>query len=131
MKVTFSKDYKQRFTIDEYEKAKQIISDMKEDEFTPAGYAKYAVNAIGSAYGIGGCEKVFDCKATVAGNCRAWNSYLSDSGTLDIWIEGTAKTWQGFVEFGVYLTDVWTLSGDNAEDIARNHMFKVIYKRAE
>lgn len=129
MKVTFQKDYKKLLTIAEYENAKQIISDMKEDETTAADYAEYAVNAIGSAYGIGGCEKVLSCSAEIAGNYRANNNYNKDSGTLDIWITGIAKTWGGFCEFGAYLTDIWSLTSDNSENLAKYNMFKVIYKK--
>lgn len=130
MKVTFGKDYKRLFTIDEYEKAKRIISDMKEDSSSPAEYAEYAVNAIGHACGIGGCEKVFSCSAEIAGNCRVWNQFSDDSGSLDIWLSGVAKTWNGFVEFGAYLSDIWSLDGENSDFLAKNHMFKVIYSRA-
>lgn len=128
MKVTFGKDYKRFLTVEEYEKAKQIIADMKEDSSSPAEYAEYAVNAIGAAYGIGSCEKVLSCSAEIAGNCRINNYYLSDSGKLDIWLSGIAETWLGFVKFGAYLSDIWTLDGENSADIARCYMYKRVYK---
>ena len=130
MKVTFRKDYKKYLTVSEYETAKQIISEMKDDESTPAEYAEYAVNAIGGAYNIGYCVKVYSCSAEIAGNCRANNFYNDDSGTLDIWLSGVAECSDGFVKFGAYLTDVWSLDGENSGDMARNHMYKVIYRHA-
>ena len=127
MKVTFGKDCKKWMTVEQYEVAKTIIRDMKDDESTPAEYAVYAVNAIGKAFDIGSCTKVFECTATIAGNRRIWNQFGDDTGTLDIWLEGTARTWDGFVEFGAYLTDIWSISGDNAVDLAKNHMYYKIF----
>ena len=129
MKVTFGKDYKKYLTLSEYEYAKTMIRDFKEDESSAAEYAEYAVNAIGAAHGVGGCERVLDCSAEIAGNCRVHDNYGTGSGTLDIWLHGVAKTWDAYIEFGAYLTDIWSLCGDNAADIARAHMYSVVYKK--
>lgn len=131
MKVTFEKDYKRLLTLEEYDIAKRIIASMKEDESTPAEYAEYAVNAIGRAYGIFGCAKVYECSAEIAKNARARDAYDGDSRNLDIWLSGYARTLDGFIKFGAYLTDIWNLDGDNNEDIAKYNMYKEIFKRAE
>lgn len=130
MKVTFSKEYKRFLTVEQYERAKEIIREMKDDESTAAEYAQYAVNAIGRACGIGSCDKVFECSAEIAGNCRIHDYFGDGSGTLDIWLSGIAKTWDGFVKFGAYLSDIWSISYDTAEDIAKNHMYYEIFKKA-
>ena len=129
MKITFGKDYKKYLTVEEHEYAKTLIHDMKEDESTPAEYAVYAVNAIGAAYGIGSCERVLECSAEIAGNCRVYDQYGNGSGNLDVWLHGIAKTWDAYIEFGAYLTDVWSLDGENSAEIARDHMYTVIYKK--
>ena len=131
MKVTFGKEYKKYLTLEEYDYAKQIIHDFKDDESTPAEYAEYAVNAIGGAYDIGGCERVIECSAEIAGNSRVYDNYGAGSGKLDVWIHGIAKTWYAYVEFGAYLTDIWSLDGENSADIARAHMYSVIFQKVE
>lgn len=131
MKVTFGKDYKKLLSMEEYEYAKTMIRDFKGDESTAAEYAKYAVNAIGDAYNVGGCERVLECSAEIAGNCRVYDNYGSGSGKLDVWISGTAKTWDAYIEFGAYLTDIWSLDGDNSADIAKAHMYSKIFKVAK
>ena len=130
MKVTFGKDYKKFLTVEQHETAKTMIRNMKEDESSPADYAVYAVNAIGRAEGMGSCEKVMECTAEIAGNCRIYNYYGENTGVLDVWLSGTAKTWRGFIEFGAYLSDVWGLSYDTEADTARSHMYYKIYKEA-
>lgn len=131
MKITFGKDYKKYLTVEEHEYAKTMIRDFKEDESTPAEYAVYAVNAIGAAYDIGSCECVLDCSAEIAGNCRIYDYYGTGSGKLDVWLHGVAKTWDAYIEFGAYLSDVWSLDSDNKEETARANMFTVIYKRVK
>ena len=106
MKVAFEKDYKKYLTIAEVEAAKAIIEEQKEDEETASGWAEYAVREA-----LKGTRdylvKVIEAKAEIAGNCRVWNAYNLDSGKLDIWIDATARTADGFIIIGAYLTDIW------------------------
>lgn len=130
MKVTFSAEYKRLFTLEEYHIAKQIVKDMKNDESTAEEYARSAVNAIGRAYDIGSCSVVYSCSAVVSKNSRVYDYYSDGSGALDIWLEGVARTDEGFLDFGAYLSDIWSLSDENAAEIARYHMYSSIYKKA-
>ena len=123
MKVTISAESKRVVTMEEMKMAKEIVQAMKEDELTAAEYARIAVVAFGD-----GCEKVYEATAEIAKNCRAWDNYEEGSGTLDIWIEATARTWNGFVEIGAYLTDIWNISGDNDQT---EHMFIQRFERVK
>ena len=123
MKVTISAESKRVVTMEEMKMAKEIVQAMKEDELTAAEYARFAVVALGD-----GCEKVYEATAEIAKNCRAWDTYGEGSGTLDIWIEATARTWNGFVEIGAYLTDIWNISGDNDQT---EHMFIQRFERVK
>lgn len=128
MKVTINKDAKKVITLAQLDGAKMIIDQMKEDESTAAEYAEYAVNAILSACGDY-CETIFTAAATVYPNRRVYEQFGEGSDNLDIWIEGCAKGSRHFVEYGAYLSDIWSLTGDNSESIAACHMFSVLYSR--
>ena len=106
----------------------QNMDDL-EQIVTVSDYAVMAVNAIGAAYGIGRCERVFESSARIATNCRVHGLFSDYSENLDVWIEGTAKTTDGFVEFGAYLSDIWHIDGENDSDIAFCHMYSQLFKR--
>lgn len=122
MKVTITTESKKILTIDELPVAKEIVKAMKEDDMSVAEYAAIAVRAFGD-----GCEKVYEANAEIAKNARIWNAYSDDSQKLDIWITATAKTWNGFIEIGAYLTDIWNISGENHQT---EHMYADKFVRA-
>ena len=113
MKVSMSENYKKFFTVEEVQTAKQIIREMKEDESTPSEYAETAARC----FNFGWIAKVLEAKATVEKNARAWNAYGDNSGNLDIWIDATVQTSSGFLILGAYLTDIWSITGDENDDI--------------
>lgn len=122
MKITMNAETKKYLTLAVLPIAKQIIKDMKDDE---TDYAEMAARiATKSGYVI----KVYESKAIIAGNCRVWNLF-GESGTLDVWIDFTAHTSEGFVIGGCYLSDLWKADGEN-EDYIRNHMFIRNFKEA-
>ena len=110
MKVNMTSDSKRIVTVEEMPAAREIIRQMKADENSAADYIRYAVNALGN-----GCEKVYEASAEIAKNCRIWDAYGSGTGTLDVLIKATARTWNGFVEIGAYITDLWNISDDNSQ----------------
>ena len=68
----------------------------------------------------------FDTK--IAKNNRIWNFY---SGTdtehptedIDVWIDVYAyDPYYGFFDVGAYLSDIWSLTSNNAEEI-KSHMY--------
>ena len=118
MKVSMSHDYKKHFTIEEVENARQIIKECKEDECTAAEYAEMAARTCD----FGWIAKVYEAKATIEKNARVWNAYGDSTGKLDIWIEATVQTSSGFLIIGAYLTDIWSITGSDDDDI-NYHMF--------
>ena len=127
MNVIMSKESKRIITIEEAPIARKIISDMKEDETTAAEYAKYAINAACK----GSCIEVFKASATIAKNCRINDWYFKGSGNLDVWIEATAQTTEEFCIIGAYLTDIWSLDGDNSAQVAEDHMYVRIFREID
>ena len=104
--ITFPKDYKKYMTISEVEAAKAMIAEQREEEETTAGWAEYAVREALKDTGDY-LDRILEAKAEISGNSRVWNAYNLDSGKLDIWIEATARTGNGFIIVGAYLTDIW------------------------
>ena len=117
MKVNLPRNYKDFFTISDLEKAKAVIDCMKGDESKPKDYGKYAVeHALKDSYEC--LEEVLEAKAEVEPNGRIFDAY-GDSGRMDVWMEITARTSDGYVEVSAYLTDIWSIGGD--ADL-RSHM---------
>lgn len=117
MKVTLLKEDKKLITLADAQIVRQIITDMKEDEFTPADYADIAIRAAynGNAYHI----EVLKASAKISTNCRVMNAFTENSGNLDIWIEATAYVdIDKFIIIGAYLSDIWMITGYNNEEIA-------------
>ena len=129
MKVKITKEAKQWLTLAEAPAAQSIIRDMKEDAWGAKEYAVMAVNCIGNAIGkhYNWCSKVLEADAEIAGNRRIWNAYDENSGRLDVWVNFTARTTDGFIEGGAYLTDIWNITGENQPELA-GHMY---YRRYE
>ena len=119
MKVTMDKDSRKVITLEEAPIVKRIINEMKEDESTAAEYITYAINAANK----GSIIKVYEATATIAKNRRASNCYGENTWDIDIWIHGTAQTYNGFIIIGAYLSDIWSLTSENHEFIAQNHFY--------
>lgn len=126
MKVKFDRNYKKDLTIYEVEQAKRIIEEEKDDAMTAKDMLEYAVNER-LKKGIDYCAKVITATATIRRNIRIWNAYHDDSQELDIWIEGLAKTGDGYIEIGAYATDIWQTG---AVDY-RSHIYSKYYTHAE
>ena len=123
MKVRLPKDYKSIFTLEQLEQAKLVIAAEKDDDETVKGWAGYAIReALKDEPDY--LVDVLKADATVAGNCRIWNQYSvfpaeSASGKMDVWIEATAETTEGFIKIGAYLSDIWQTGGTDY----REHMY--------
>lgn len=122
MRVIMTADSKRIIRLDEAPAAQRIIKEMREDESTVAEYAIYAVNAAGTE-GRDWCAKIYEATAEIAKNSRVQDAYFEGSADLDVWISATARTNNGFCIIGAYLSDIWAISGDNAAEIAKNHMY--------
>lgn len=121
MKVTLLKEDKKYITLEQAPIVRQIISDMKEDENTPAEYADIAIRAAydGNAYDI----EVLKASAKISTNCRAMNCFTVNSSNLDVWIEATACVNDNeFIVVGAYLSDIWQITHNNRKEMA-SHMY--------
>lgn len=120
MKVKLEDGYKDYYTLSDLEKAKAVIKFMKDDESSVKEYAEYALNeALRDAdiYSMG----IITAEASTAKNSRgrAWDAYGEDTGSMDVWVEALAKTNEGYIEIGAYLTDIWQTGDDHYS----NNMF--------
>lgn len=108
MRVKLEENYKDFYTVTEYEQAKAVIEAEKEDEESVKGWAEYAVHEA-----LKGTKdyliEVLKAEAHTAKNRRAWNAYGFDdnTGCMDVWIKATAQTCDGFIVVGAYLSDIW------------------------
>lgn len=107
MKVNLEKEYRRWYTLEELEQAKTIIAAEKEDEETAKGWAAYAVNEALKGTGEVSRDEILKAEAHTARNCRAWNLYGEGTGNMDVWINIVARTSEGFIECGAYLSDIW------------------------
>lgn len=110
MKVTFEKDFKKHVTLEEAPIVRRIIAAMKEDDTPINTWAEMAVNLV-SGWGEC-CKKVYEAKASIAKNCRIYNTYDEDSRDFDIWLDITAQASNGFYIIGAYLSDIWQIGRD-------------------
>ena len=115
MKVTITKESLNYLTVNEHEHAKQIVRDMKDDEFGASSYAEYAANAILGSGRYGDHDvlrSILKASASITrDNATDYNRFGEDSGFLNVWVEAVAETYDGFVKFGCLLTDIWNLDG--------------------
>lgn len=125
MKIKFTTEAKEYITINELPAVKRIIAEMKED----TGIKDYAEIAARVASGYNGKFEILKSEAEIAKNARVNNAYGEDSENLDIWLNIYAfDSFAGFFEIGIYLTDVWAVTVDNAEEIKTN-MYIQRYER--
>ena len=124
MRVKLEKDYRQYSTLEQLEQARNVIKAEKEDEETVAGWAKYAV--MEALKDTGHCDReILQAEATTARNGRIWDQYGDGTGTMDVWIKATARTSEGFIEIGAYLSDIW----QSGVTDYRQHMYIERYGR--
>ena len=126
MKVNMEKDYRQYYTMIDVENAKEIIKMEKEDDENKAkDWAEYAVNEA-----LKGTDDflrdIIEASAETAKNCRAWNEYGEGTADMDVWIRCTARTADGYIEVGAYLSDIWKTGAEEY----RQHEYIDYFKRA-
>ena len=119
MKVRITEDTKKSIYASQLAAARKIVEDLKEDD----GLEEYCQMAARVASGSNAEFELFKLNAEIAGNCRVENSFDSDSGNLDVWITFYAfHFYEGFYKIGVYLTDIWSIDGENNAEI-KKHMY--------
>ena len=122
--MTLAKDYRMYYTLDDVDKAKTVISAMKEDCTNIKEYAETAIReAIRDEYGY--VKEVLKAEAHTAKNGRLndkWDYMADGAGNFDVWIDFVAELTDGFIKGGAYLSDIW-----NSPTEFRQHMYYRIF----
>ena len=119
MKVKFTKEMKEIIPVSLVSDVQSIICEMKEDNDT----SYYGRMAAKIASGIITDFEILRFEAMIAKNCRVYNRFTDTSNDLDVWFDIYAyNRFEGFYEIGVYLTDLWSYTGENAAEI-KSHMY--------
>jgi hypothetical protein len=121
MKVNLTAEMKKFITVAEMPAVKKVMQYEKEnDEWTVQEWAKMAARLVFDDNGA----KVIEATARIAKNQRVWDAFDEETRDIDVWIEFTAfsEYRSSFIIAGVYLTDLWQLTKDNADEI-KSHMY--------
>lgn len=121
MKVNLTAEMKKFITVAEMPAVKKVMQYEKEnDEWTVQEWAKMAARLVFDDNGA----KVIEATARIAKNQRVWDAFDKETRDIDVWIEFTAfsEYRSSFIIAGVYLTDLWQLTKDNADEI-KSHMY--------
>lgn len=121
MKVNLTAEMKKFITVAEMPAVKKVMQYEKEnDEWTVQEWAKMAARLVFDDNGA----KVIEATARIAKNQRVWDTFDEETRDIDVWIEFTAfsEYRSSFIIAGVYLTDLWQLTTDNADEI-KSHMY--------
>ena len=121
MKVNLTAEMKKFITVAEMPAVKKVMQYEKEnDEWIVQEWAKMAARLVFDDNGA----KVIEATARIAKNQRGWDAFDEETRDIDVWIEFTAfsEYRSSFIIAGVYLTDLWQLTKDNADEI-KSHMY--------
>ena len=121
MKVNLTAEMKKFITVAEMPAVKKVMQYEKENnEWTVQEWAKMAARLVFDDNGA----KVIEATARIAKNQRVWDAFDEETRDIDVWIEFTAfsEYRSSFIIAGVYLTDLWQLTKDNADEI-KSHMY--------
>ena len=121
MKVNLTAEMKKFITVAEMPAVKKVMQYEKEnDEWTVQEWAKMAARLVFDD----AVAMIIEAKARIAKNQRVWDAFDEETRDIDVWIEFTAfsEYRSSFIIAGVYLTDLWQLTKDNADEI-KSHMY--------
>lgn len=121
MKVNLTAEMKKFITVAEMPAVKKVMQYEKEnDEWTVQEWANMAARLVFDD----AAAMIIEAKARIAKNQRVWDAFDEETRDIDVWIEFTAfsEYRSSFIIAGVYLTDLWQLTKDNADEI-KSHMY--------
>lgn len=104
MEVRLEKDYRKHYTLEDADRAMEVISVESGDMMTINEYAEIAVRE--AVYGSGELVRIIMAEAHTAKNHRVWNLYTGNSADMDVWIDFLAETDFGYINGGAYLSDI-------------------------
>lgn len=128
MKVQFTADMKRIVTVAEMPAVKKVMRCANEDECTATDLARVAARLVFDD----NAAMIIEAKARIAKNQRVWDAFDEETRDIDVWIEFTAfsEYRSSFIIAGVYLTDLWQLTTDNADEI-KSHMYIRRFKEVD
>lgn len=130
MKVRITERAKKIITLDQMPAVRRIIKEFGKDEMKPADYVESVARYISGT----NCVKILEASAEIGRNSRVWDELTDNSEDLDIWITFTAfcEPYPGdmFIKCSVFITDIWKLTSDNADDMLK-HMYIRKFKEAK
>ena len=120
MKVNLTAEMKKFITVAEMPAVKYVMEYAKEDAYSAKDWAKVATRIVFDDNGA----KIIEATAKIAKYQRVWDTFDEGTKDIDVWIEFTAfsEYRSSFIIAGVYLTDLWQLTTDNADEI-KSHMY--------
>lgn len=123
MKVAITAEMKKVIPVADMPAVNEVLKTMQYDSTT----AKEAAASAARIASGSNCVKVLEASAEIAGNARIWDYYNYDgcSAHYDVWVNFTAIIENGFggiIMGGAYLSDIWSATGDNDEEL-RRHMY--------
>ena len=101
--------------------AEHMIDVMaQEDASRPVDLAEMAIREIlkGTDDSISR-KSILKADAIVARNCRVQDLYFEGSEDHDIWIRATARTSEGYIEIGAYVSDIWQIGALEPGELRR------------
>lgn len=113
MKLTIDKEHKNIITLADIEAVNKMKECFKEQQNLDWEIERALILA------SDGCSlvKAMKPEITVAKNCRVWDYYGKDTGTLDVWVVAYGfSSYKGFYEVGFYVSDIWQLGSENEEE---------------
>ena len=120
MKVNLTAEMKKFITVAEMPAVKKVMQYEKEDDYSAQDWAKVAARIVFDD----NAAMIIEAKARIAKNQRVWDAFDEETRDIDVWIELTAFSayCSSFIIAGAYLTDLWQLTKDNADEI-KSHMY--------
>lgn len=125
MKVSLTAEMKKFITVAEMPAVKKVMQyEKEEDSYSAKVWAEITAKMLFGHSGV----TVLTASAEIAKNQRIWDVFGEGTGDIDVWITFTAFdgtdffAGNEFVISGVYLSDLWNLTSDNADEI-KKHMY--------
>lgn len=120
MKVSIPLNMKSVLTVAEMPIVRELIKRMREDN----DFDQYALSAARVASGDKDSFSILTQQAQIAKNERVQDYYSDNSGDLDIWLEFIAFSFfGGCYLIGIYLSDVFSITGTASDSELKQHMF--------
>ena len=132
MKVRLPKDYRGHCTMNDVDRAKAVITFLKEDEEKPEYYAEMAVREVLKDIKGGSLDTVITANAETAKNAKVFDLYGDGTENMDVLISFLAKCYfcdnagchYGFIDGEAYLSDIYQTGAVRYSE----NVFRRVYK---